>query len=153
MASPGERIEGWFPRLKAEGYSITSDPTATYNCIAWALGRTDAWWEPSENPRYYWPHNASQDDRVSSLVEVFQLTGFQECTDALLEEGYEKVAIYGEDDTFLHAARQQPDGKWTSKLGAYEDIEHPTLEALAGSEYGSVVRVLRRSLASPNSST
>jgi hypothetical protein len=58
----------------------------------------------------------------------------------------EKVAIYGEDDTYLHAARLRPDGKWTSKLGPYEDIDHNTLGGLLNGEYGSVVKILRRAI-------
>jgi hypothetical protein len=46
-------------------------------------------------------------------------------------------------------ARQLPTGVWTSKCGSLEDIEHETLEALAGFgpyEYGAVVRFLKRSI-------
>ena len=42
-----------------------------------------------------------------------------------------------------HAARQFPGGRWTSKLGPAEDIEHE-LEELAGPLYGEVVLILRR---------
>jgi hypothetical protein len=38
---------------------------------------------------------------------------------------------------------------WTSKCGSLEDIEHETLEALAGfgpSEYGAVVKFLNKSI-------
>jgi hypothetical protein len=35
---------------------------------------------------------------------------------------------------------------WTSKLGHDEDIEHRTFDALMGAEYGTVVRVMRRTL-------
>jgi hypothetical protein len=46
------------------------------------------------------------------------------------------VALYADGQGVpLHAARQWPDGRWTSKLGAMEDIEH-ALQDLVGSEYG-----------------
>ena len=63
------------------------------------------------------------------------------CGNGSLEDGYEKVAIYARDGELTHAARQLRDGRWTSKLGKYEDIEHDSLEALYGDgygEYGSV---------------
>ena len=45
--------------------------------------------------------------------------------------------------TPLHAARQLPNGRWTSKLGELEDIEH-VLHDLEGAAYGSVVLVMKR---------
>ena len=42
-----------------------------------------------------------------------------------------------------HAARQLPSGRWTSKLGFLEDIEH-ALHDLEGTEYGAVVLVMKR---------
>jgi hypothetical protein len=45
---------------------------------------------------------------------------------------------------WTHAARQLDNGKWTSKLGQLEDIEHESLEALSGAVYGSVVQVLKK---------
>jgi len=60
-----------------------------------------------------------------------------------LEIGFEKVAIYARDGTPLHAARQITSGKWVSKLGPREDIEHD-LHGLAGNIYGSVAVILVR---------
>jgi hypothetical protein len=58
--------------------------------------------------------------------------------------GFEKIAIYVLDEKPQHAARQLPNGKWTSKLGQYEDIEHNALEGLEGSIYGYVACVMKR---------
>ncbi len=35
-------------------------------------------------------------------------------------------------------------GKWSSKLGEAEDIEHDSLDDVAGGVYGEVVEVLKR---------
>jgi hypothetical protein len=78
------------------------------------------------------------------VVAVFLALGFSPCSDGNSETGYEKVAVYGIDGEYTHVARQLPSGKWTSKLGALEDIEHDTLEGLIGTEYGPVERLLRR---------
>ena len=43
----------------------------------------------------------------------------------------------------VHAARQLSTGKWTSKLGALEDIEHE-LDGLMGERYGKVGKILKR---------
>ena len=68
------------------------------------------------------------------------------CPGEELEAGFEKIALFVDNrDTPRHAARQLPNGRWTSKLGELEDIEHG-LHDLEGAEYGSVVAVMRRPL-------
>ena len=37
-------------------------------------------------------------------------------------------------------------GKWTSKIGALEDIEHDSLEALIGAEYSIVKHIMIRKI-------
>lgn len=132
-----------FPSLNNQNYKETSDPTDEYNCIAWAVGRNDVWVDPT-NPQYYWPDSVPRDDSIDNLVLVFQIEGYEVCTDKSLESGIEKIAIYGDGLGYTHAARQLPNGKWTSKLGGLEDIEHDTLDALCGSEYGQVERIMKR---------
>jgi hypothetical protein len=51
-----------------------------------------------------------------------------------------------------HAARQLASGRWTSKLGKAEDIEHE-LRDLEGDVYSSVVLVLKRPLPASASPT
>jgi hypothetical protein len=69
--------------------------------------------------------------------------GYLVCDQDQLETGYEKIALFALADLPKHAARQLPSGRWTSKLGPMEDIEHALLD-LAGIVYGSVVLVLKR---------
>ena len=47
--------------------------------------------------------------------------------------------------TITHATRQLPNGKWTSKLGDWEDISHE-LEGIEGEKYGNIYQILKRSL-------
>jgi hypothetical protein len=61
-----------------------------------------------------------------------------------LEDGYEKVALYGNTFLYSHAARQLPNGKWSSKLGRSEDIEHDTPDDVAGGLYGEVHQYMKR---------
>jgi hypothetical protein len=56
------------------------------------------------------------------------------------------------DGTPTHAARQLPDGTWTSKLGISEDIQH-ALDDLAGAVYRAVVQILKRALPTPMAET
>jgi len=70
--------------------------------------------------------------------------GYATCDSHAVESAFEKVAIFvdaGGEPT--HAARQLPSGRWTSKLGTLEDIEHD-LHALEDSRYGSVALIMKR---------
>ena len=81
---------------------------------------------------------------VESLVSVFTELGYEPCEDDSLEDGYSKVALYALRGLWKHAARQLPDGRWTSKLGPDEDIEHNDLESLCGPLYGNIYTVMRK---------
>lgn len=130
-----------FPRLTEFNHRITSPATQDYNCIAWSVENTERWWQPG----VYWPIRADPDDYgLGILVEAFRSLGFEECEGANLEEGYEKVALYGSTLLYTHAARQLANGKWTSKLGRSEDIEHETPDDLAGGVYGELHQFMRR---------
>ena len=59
------------------------------------------------------------------------------------EAGYQKVALFAVADETTHAARQLAIGRWTSKLGPREDIEHG-LRELEGYVYGTVAMLLKR---------
>jgi len=136
------RLQSLFPGLNSGNYAETSEETDQYNCIAWAAGSDDAWWEPADP--YYWPDGIPTDDRLENLVKVFEGMGYQICDDGRLEAGFEKIAVYGGGGVYEHAARQLVNGKWTSKIGGFEDIEHDTVEALEGNEYGKVIHYMRR---------
>jgi hypothetical protein len=78
------------------------------------------------------------------LQDAFRTLGYEPCEDDQLEPGFEKVALYGDIFFYSHAARQLPDGKWTSKLGKDQDIEHDTPLDVAGGLYGEVVQIMKR---------
>lgn len=140
-------IENYFPGLGPEVYQITSPESEAYNCIAWALGQTDLWWEPDPFGLYFWPPGVPRRLTLESYVQAFAVLGYTLCDNSDLEPGFEKVAIYVDAmGRPTHATRQLASGKWTSKLGKLEDIEHETLECLGGSAYGSVALFLKRSL-------
>lgn len=146
MASPGSQeaeLEQTFPLLRASGYRITGSATKRYNCIAWAAGDQDSWWQ-AELADAYWPEGTPADGTVQSLVALFQSLGYQVCDSRDLEQDFEKVAIYAKGTEYTHAARQLENGGWTSKLGQSVQIEHATLDALTGEAYGGVAQILKR---------
>ncbi len=137
-----------FPYLAEEGYTETSPATKQYNCIAWAAGRTDAWWWPDAMSVHYWPEAVAREESLEAFVQAFALLGFTVAADGLHELGFERVALYTRDGKPTHAARQQIDATWTSKLGEWLDVSH-TLRGLEGPVYGQVTAYLKRPLASP----
>lgn len=142
--------ESEFPNLKARGYQPISEPDERYNCIAWAVGENHRWWEPCDGS--YWPERRGgvpPDYSIASLVLAYAAYGFVKCGGgieeaATLEVGIQKIAIYGQMDEYLHAARQLKNGEWTSKLGPDDDIRHASLHAVAGGIYGDVTVIMRR---------
>ncbi len=136
-------LENAFPELREARYAITSPRDASYNCIAWAAEDDERWWWPA--PHAYWPKGAPLRATLSAFVEAFRELGYEQCRDASLEAGWEKIAIYAKaDGTPTHAARQLGDGTWTSKLGKDVDISHETLESLCGDHYGAPTVIMRR---------
>ena len=135
-----------FPRLVAENHRITSPPDTTYNCIGWAAGDVANWWQAG----LYWPFPSHPlDDTVAELRKVFQSLGYTECPSGDLEPGFDRVALYGISERYTHAARQLPDGRWTSKLGTEEDIEHDSPDVVAGGVYGEVALFMKRKQVDP----
>jgi hypothetical protein len=131
-----------FPFLTAQNHRVTSPATPEYNCVAWAAGDTEHWWQPG----VYWPADLPPSEfGIDALVQAFLALGYQSCgLDAGLEPGVEKVALYATGGEYTHAARQLPSGKWTSKLGKDVDIEHDTPGDVAGGVYGDVAAIMRR---------
>jgi hypothetical protein len=130
-----------FPRLTAQNHRVTSPEDREYNCVAWAAQDTTRWWQPG----VYWPGECAQDDYgITALEQAFRSLGYTECVEGSPELGFEKVALYGSGLLYTHAARQLPEGKWTSKLRRDVDIEHDTPEDVAGGLHGEVVTYMKR---------
>jgi len=140
----GSMLDSRFPRLRKEGYKVTSPAAREYNCIAWAFGDISRWWWPDKYLQYYWPPNVRRDETLESFIEAFENIGYEICEKAEREEDFEKISIYTKPDrTLTHAARQLENGKWTSKLGQSEDIEH-NFDSLTGPCYGSAAEIMKR---------
>ncbi len=131
------------PSLASQNHRITSPPANRYNGIAWAAGSSARWWWPSA--KGFWPRGVPRAETLSAFLAAFRTLGYKECRDGALEEECEKVALFaGKDLKPTHAARQLRDGRWTSKLGPLEQIEHVKVEDVSGPSYGNPVRFMRR---------
>ncbi|MEL7357896.1 MAG: hypothetical protein AAFN40_15160 [Cyanobacteria bacterium J06560_6] len=131
-----------FPNLYSTEHQLTSPRDDDYNCIAWAAEENDRWWSPQDD--YYWPEGILAEWTVEAVIQAFVSLGYELCESADYEPNFQKIAIYkGTDGDPTHAARQLPNGKWTSKLGDWEDIEH-TLPGIEGEKYGKVCQIMKR---------
>jgi hypothetical protein len=149
---PGSWQPNDLPNLNAQNHSITSPVARRYNCIAWAAGNDSLWWWPV-GP-YYWPPGVPKQETIAAFILAYGTMGYTPCRDGTLEVGIEKVAIYAVigptgQPTPTHAARQLPNGKWTSKLGTLEDIEHATSNCVDCPRYGTVVQFMGRPRQAP----
>jgi len=138
-------LERFFPNPSGTGYAFPSPADSICNCIAWAAGVTNDWWWPDPMGVSAWPPGVRREETVAAFIEAFQALGYVAAADDSLELGFEKIALYALAGAPKHAARQLPNGHWTSKLGELEDVEH-LLDGLTGAWYGSVVQVLKRPL-------
>lgn len=136
-------LEKKFPKLNGDDYKITSPIDIRYNCIAWAAEDANHWWEPDGFGMCYWPNGVPREYTIEAYLLAFQSLGFNECDNMDFERNYEKIAIFAKNSIPTHVARQLDSGMWTSKLGQNVDIEH-NLYDLSESDYGQVVRILRR---------
>ncbi|MDA1018365.1 MAG: hypothetical protein O3A00_28410, partial [Planctomycetota bacterium] len=81
-----------FPRLDSSQFEVTSSPDVGYNCVAWAAGDSERWWQPGK----YWPGTSTGNEfGIATLEDAFKSLGYVECQDSSLEQGFEKVALYG----------------------------------------------------------
>jgi len=129
----------------------TSEEDTQYNCIAWAAEDKNKWWWPRTNPKMksYWPDGIPNEETLNVFIQAFEQLGYSKCSNPLLEDGHDKIAIYCDNDEIpTHAARQLPSGQWTSKLGSNIDVSHDfegllTIPRIA-SEYGHITVIMKR---------
>ena len=142
-------LELRYPNLALTEYTVTSPKSQEYNCFAWVVGDQSRWWQPTPEDEFYWVPGVPMEESLSAYIQAYQTLGYATCDNALLELRYEKIALYVNDQGVpTHAAKQLLTGKWSSKLGWLEDIEHE-LEGLVGEKYGKIGQVLKRSNSSP----
>jgi hypothetical protein len=135
-----------FPNLTSHNSKPASPANNAYNCIAWAYGVDDTWFWPDPDYLYYWPDTINRNEDINAFIDLFKSIGYELCENSALEHGCQKIALYTRNDTPTHAARQLPDGKWTSKLGPNIDIKHDTPDCLNGPAYGKSTVLMKREI-------
>ncbi|EKD24113.1 MAG: hypothetical protein ACD_81C00106G0005 [uncultured bacterium] len=137
-------LEVIFPKLAFTDYKVTSPRDQNYNCIAWAAGINQQWWEPDFMGQYFWPAEVPRIYTLDAYVQAYSVLGYKICDSFDYEQGFEKIVIYvNMSNEPTHAARQLQSGKWTSKLGREYDISHD-FESLNGDIYGMPAVCMKR---------
>lgn len=143
-------LSKYWPHILDSDFEITSPQSGQYNCFAWALS------EQSCNlgtvfPDGLWPSDIPRYPSKENFIQLFQKNDFNLCAnDDSLEEGFEKLVFYVDEHDFpTHVARQLQNGKWTSKLGPAEDIQHDSIKIFEGwyktePYYGKIGFVMKR---------
>jgi len=132
-----------FPDLDSDNGAVTHPADPAYNCVAWAVGVTDAIWWPTD-PDWYWPPGVADELTVDAMIAALATVGYAPCTDGAYEPGFEKAAVYARSGVPTHVARQLTGGLWSSKLGRDCTVSHATPAGVEGMVYGSVAVYLRR---------
>jgi type VI secretion system secreted protein VgrG len=131
-----------FPFL-GDAFEVLGPSTMAYNCIAHSLGKINEWVNPRTGPA---------GDTLVPMEQLYRDHGFERTVlpDCSLAAGATKIAVYASTDAHdtiqevTHAAIQEDDGTWTSKIGGGPLIRHAMPEALQGPAYGKVVAVFVR---------
>ena len=153
LGRPAQAMRGsWpqheLPNLTDQNCDVKSPVTNRYNCIAWAAGEDFRNWWPDPFGIDFWPSGVSRAVTTDAFLRAYSSLGYSLCFDGTLEGGIEKIALFGKgpagSEVPTHAALQLPSGRWTSKLGPFEDIEHTTANAVDGPVYGHLICYLSR---------
>lgn len=148
-----DKISNIFLDLKDDEFEITSDSTPIYNCIGFAIGFMDVWvalGHPMKIPWFWWPETVPFSQDKDALIQTFEYFGFEKCDDDSIEMGWDKVALYGNDSQWLHAARIIGPDLYHSKLGCGHDIHHKGDKSLLertlkpADSYGKVYQYMKR---------
>ena len=126
-------------------FEIKSPISESYNCIAFAANDESQKWWPDKFGQVYWPIDAPRNDSVEAFIKAFETIGYKQCLNFHFEDKIQKIAFYVDPNNKVkHAAIQTNTGRWKSKLGDLEDIEHD-LRDVEGKKYGQANVYMSRS--------
>lgn len=144
LMTPSERQS--FPRL-GDAYEVLAPASPTYNCIAWAIGERDRW---------VWPVRPGLTITFDDFDRLFITRGYKRLKELNYERvpDVEKIVLYAKVNASgilepTHAARQLPDGSWSSKLGKLPLIRHLHPEDIDGGTYGDPYIIYQRASPRP----
>jgi hypothetical protein len=135
-------VEYDFPRLIGKEFDL-SDESFNYNCLAYALGDHNQWWEPPRAPGQYWPPGFSEDVTIQTVEKIIRVHGYTKEVELGSMPEADAIAIYGIGEEWAHFAKFSG-GKWEAKLGCGHDVQGVNLSDMEVPIYGKVVKILSR---------
>jgi type VI secretion system secreted protein VgrG len=133
------RVASGFPNLGPSFEVLDGTTGKRYNCIAHSLGIHTRWVNPKTGPA---------GNPLLYMDQMYRARGYTRVRglDFRQVAGVRKVVVYatlsdGRIREVTHAAIQEADGTWTSKLGQLPLIRHLSPLAVAGGTYGQPVAV------------
>ena len=144
QSAPANNLAKSFPNLG--NYKVLDASNKSYNCISHTLGVHHHWINPRTGPA-----NAP----LAPMDQLYNANGFQRQPNVDLrpDPNLQKVAVYatkypdGSIKKVTHAALQQPNGTWTSKLGQLPLVQHQSPWSVSGPTYGVPVATYVRPVA------
>ncbi len=110
----------------------------------------DVWvglYHPTHYAWTWWPEEVPCDEHKESLIALFEYFGFKLCDDASVENNYDKVALYANEEGWTHTAKVIGDNVLHSKIGTAWDIHHSGGDIFVQTEYGRIFAYMRRPIA------
>ncbi len=148
VLAPSTPYQGTLKVVRRENGIAVRGPAApparrVYNCIAHSLGIHNGWVNPE---------TATNGFPLARMDAMYRTLGYVRLRDLDFRRvpGKQKVVVYatrtssGSIKKVTHAAVQDRNGTWTSKLGKLALIRHLTPQALSGPSYGEPVAVYAR---------
>lgn len=124
-------------------FYVYSPPDFNYNCIAWAMGMSDRWGSHDNVPWAWWPPTVKKNGHPESLINAFKYFGFEICDNGIVEDGFDKVALYQKNGLWQHAAKIIDNGVYYSKFGCNVDAHHGPGNILFEG-YGEIYAYMKR---------
>lgn len=144
-----QALIGMCPCLGCDGskLDLRSDPNSLYNCIGYAMGMMDvcvALRHPQKLNWCWWPPTAPRTLDPQSLIAAFEYFGFVVCDNRLVEDGFDKVALYQKNGEWQHAAVIEEDDLYHSKMGVWWDVVHRSGDLFHDDAYGDIYAYMKR---------
>lgn len=145
-----------FPDLEEDpNFKVLSEPSDTYNCIAWAMQFADRWVDTCKYPGHWWPEGTERSMSTEALIQAFKAVGFNVAENGIPEPGFDKVVLYKRKnvDEWTHAARIISDTVEHSKFGSMwdcthsHDVLHNTSAGCEDLSYGVAYAYMKRPVA------
>lgn len=146
--------------MRPNDFRLSSPREPECSCLSYVVGDKERhWWPPGPlatrrsnlliqlGPPDVWPVDLPPDATLANVCALLSRLGFVDCEDAVAIDPKTTlvVAIFLDSGTApAHFAQQLPNGKWLSKLGGGNDIEHRTTHSVEGGANGTLAHKMCR---------